>query len=149
MLTVLSESTIWSLSTLLTELTVSTPSNIVRPFRTNVPKPLRTSSMTSSPSLIPELLSSHLYYRLISVIDSSTRPCLTIDPTLSHNRLDLISIIDSISLSLDVIFTIDSTLSSTRPYLHLCSEPMDFTYYSIRRRDMPHGGERVELMIDG
>ena len=32
---------------------------------------------------------------------------------------------------------------------HLCSEPMDFMYYSIRRRDMPHGGERVGLMIDG
>ena len=44
--------------------------------------------MTSSPSLIPELLLSYLYYCLISVIDSSTRPCLTIDLTLSHRRLD-------------------------------------------------------------
>ena len=105
---------------------------------TNVPEPLRISSMTSSPSLIPELLSSYLYYRLISVTDSSTRPCLTINSTLSlllsrfHYQLN---------------FTIDSTLLSTRPYL--CSEPMDFIYYSIRRRDRTHGGERVELMIDG
>ena len=32
---------------------------------------------------------------------------------------------------------------------HLCSEPMDFTYYSIRRFDIPHGGEQIGLMIDG
>ena len=70
--------------------------SVVRLFRTNVPEPLRTLSMTSSPSLIPELLSTYLYYRLIFTIVSSllstqvldlvspsTRPCLTTDSTSS------------------------------------------------------------------
>ena len=32
---------------------------------------------------------------------------------------------------------------------HLCSEPMDFTYFSIQRKDMFQEGKRVGLMIDG
>ena len=80
--------------------------------------------MTSYPSLIPDC------YRLESDL-LSTQTTFTIDSTLLSTQ-----VIDSIS-------------PSTRLYLRLCSEPMDFTYYSISRRDLSHGGERVELMIDG
>ena len=81
--------------------------------------------MTLSPSLIPELLSTYLYYRLAA----GSR--LSRTSTYLYYRLYL-------------------SLPSTRLYPHhLCSEPMDLKYYSIRRLGMSQEGERVGLMIDG
>ena len=103
--------------------------------------------MTSSPSLIPELLSSYLYYRLIFTIVLSlllSYLCYRLKySTLSHHRPDLIFIIDSILSLLSTQHYYRLKLS-TRLYFHLCSEPMDFVYYAIRRRDRTHGEERVD-----
>ena len=58
------------------------------------------------------------------------------------------------SETLTIIFLIlPSPSTRLSPYHllchYLCSEPMDFTYYSIRRRGMTQGGEWVGLMING
>ena len=106
---------------------------------------------------------NHLYFYLHHCQAPLTNVPETIHSTSPNCPVDLCIVFETETLdhlfnfttySTSLICLIDPCIvfeTETLPHLlnhHLCSEPTDLKYYSIRRKDMSHGGERVGLMID-
>ena len=126
---------------------------------TNLPKPVRTSSMT----LIPEPSKDNptSFRRLAETCQVfpttprraaeacqavPTKPHCDVFPTSGRNPTSFRRLAED---QPSLVLASPSISTFTFENHHLSSEPMDFAYYSIRRKEMSQGGEWIGLMIDG